>query len=62
MRIKLFLKRKKGTIIVVGKNSKMKGTGKYVPKRKSIGPKGNMTKYKHNKVNSNQTNLECLFL
>lgn len=38
--------KKKGTIMVVGKNSNKKGKGKYAPKRKSLGPKGDMIKPK----------------
>lgn len=52
---------RKRTVVVVGKNSKKKGKGKYAPKRKPFGPKGGVTKPMHNKVKIDQSDAECFF-
>jgi len=52
---------RKRTVMVVGKNSKKKGKGKYAPKRKPFGPKGGVTKPMHNKAKIDQSDAECFF-
>jgi len=50
--------KKKGIVMVVGKNSKKKGK---VPKRKQLGPKGGMTNPKNKRNKIDQTDVECFF-
>ncbi|RVW12267.1 hypothetical protein CK203_115446 [Vitis vinifera] len=51
----------KGIIMVVGKTSKKKGKGKYIPKRKPLGTKGGVTKPKYKKVKTDHSDAECFF-
>ncbi|RVX16184.1 hypothetical protein VitviT2T_016146 [Vitis vinifera] len=51
----------KGIVMVVGKTSKKKGKGKYIPKRKPLGTKGGVTKPKYKKVKTDHSDAECFF-
>ncbi|KAJ1426989.1 gag-polypeptide of LTR copia-type [Sesbania bispinosa] len=48
----------KGTVMVVGKSNKKKGTGKSKPKRKPFATKGGVTKPKHKNSGVDKSNAE----